>query len=60
MHPYYRENYGYQAADLPKAARLYPELVSLPLYPDLTDANAADVCEAVRKIFQRNVEPVLA
>ena len=38
MHPYYRETYGYQAADLPVAAGLYPELTTLPLYPNMTEA----------------------
>jgi perosamine synthetase len=52
MHPYYRETYGYQPADLPVAARLYPELVSLPLYPDLTESEATSVCEVVRQIVE--------
>ncbi|HUJ10910.1 MAG TPA: DegT/DnrJ/EryC1/StrS family aminotransferase, partial [Verrucomicrobiae bacterium] len=37
MHPYYRETYGCRASDLPHAATVYPELVTLPLYPDLTE-----------------------
>jgi dTDP-4-amino-4,6-dideoxygalactose transaminase len=53
-HPYYRETYGYRSEDLPVAARIYPELISLPLYPDLSEADAAHVCEVVREIAQQN------
>lgn len=63
MHPYYRETYSYAPEDLPVAAGLYPELVTLPLYPDLTEAEIAYVGDCVREIVQanrRNSRPVLA
>jgi len=50
MHPYYRETYGYRPEDIPQAARLYPEVVTLPLYPDLTEGEANQVCEAVKGV----------
>jgi dTDP-4-amino-4,6-dideoxygalactose transaminase len=50
MHPYYREKYGYKAEDFPVAARLYPELITLPLYPDMTEAEVAYVCDALKGI----------
>jgi len=43
QHPYYREKYGYKPEDFPVAARLYPELITLPLYPDMTEAEVAYV-----------------
>jgi dTDP-4-amino-4,6-dideoxygalactose transaminase len=52
MHPYYRDTYGYQRGDIPIAAQLYPELVSLPLYPDLGEADAAQVCEVVKEALR--------
>jgi perosamine synthetase len=49
MHPYYRETYGYKPQDFPVSARLYPEIVTLPLYPDMTEGEVTYVCEAVRR-----------
>jgi len=48
LHPYYREKYGYRAQDFPVAARLYSEIISLPLYPDLTEADVTYVCETLK------------
>jgi dTDP-4-amino-4,6-dideoxygalactose transaminase len=50
MHPYYREKYGYSAADFPVAAANYERLVSLPLHPRLSDEDVDDVVEAVRDV----------
>jgi perosamine synthetase len=50
MHPYYRGKYGYRSEDLPQAAALYPQIISLPLYPDLTEADAAHVCRSIKDI----------
>jgi dTDP-4-amino-4,6-dideoxygalactose transaminase len=52
MHPYYRETYGYQPEDLPVAARLYPQLVSLPLYPDLDEESASRVSAVLKHLLQ--------
>lgn len=49
-HPYYQATYGYHPASFPNAERLYRGLVSLPLYPKMTDADASDVVAAVRTI----------
>jgi perosamine synthetase len=54
MHPYYRDTYGYRPQDLPVAAGLYPELVTLPLYPDMTDTEARYVCDAIKEIIASN------
>lgn len=50
MHPYYRQRYGYRSGDFPVASDAYQRLVSLPLHPGLTDADVADVVEAVREV----------
>ena len=36
MHPYYRELYQFQRTDLPVAGALFDEIISLPLFPDMT------------------------
>jgi perosamine synthetase len=54
MHPYYRETYGYKPQDLPAAAGLYPQIVTLPLYPDMTEAEVHHVCDSIKAIIRRN------
>ncbi len=55
QHPYYRETYGYMPETFPVAARLYPELITLPLYPDMTDGNIEFVCEQLRATIATNL-----
>jgi len=50
MHPYYRETYGYEPQELPVACSLYPEIASLPIYPDLTEEEIAHVCRSIKDI----------
>lgn len=52
MHPYYHKTYGYAPADLPVAARLAQEMVSLPIYPDLRDDEIAYVAEKLTDILR--------
>ena len=47
LHPYFRDRYGYQPEDFPVANREYQRIVSLPLYPGMTDQDVEDVIEAV-------------
>ena len=49
-HPYYRDTFGYAAQDFPSASRIFAELVSLPLYPAMSEADVASVHRAVRAI----------
>jgi len=54
MHPYYREMLGCQQSDYPCAAAIYPELVSLPLYPDMTPEQVEYVCRTLKEIIGRS------
>jgi perosamine synthetase len=56
MHPYYRQTYGYRPGDLPTAASLSSQIISLPLYPDLTEATVGCICESVRDIIRRHLK----
>ncbi|MBQ6886860.1 MAG: UDP-4-amino-4,6-dideoxy-N-acetyl-beta-L-altrosamine transaminase [Lachnospiraceae bacterium] len=47
--PYY-EKLGYKRGICPKAEKLYSEMMSLPLYPSMTDEDVDDVIRAVTKI----------
>lgn len=51
MHPYYSETYGYQAGDLPVAESTYERIVSIPLYPKMSDQDVKDVISAIREIL---------
>jgi dTDP-4-amino-4,6-dideoxygalactose transaminase len=53
LHPYYREKYGFHPDDFPIASREHERLVSLPLYPRMTDADVDDVIEAVTDVVTR-------
>jgi dTDP-4-amino-4,6-dideoxygalactose transaminase len=50
-HPYYLKKYGRLGQRFPVADRVSGELVSLPLYPAMSDADVDRVIEAVREIL---------
>ena len=47
LHAYYAERYGYPEDAFPVAMDAFRRLVSLPIYPRLTDADVDDVADAV-------------
>jgi dTDP-4-amino-4,6-dideoxygalactose transaminase len=49
LHPYYRDTFGFEPGDCPCAAAIYPQLISLPLYPDLTLEEVEFVCRALKE-----------
>ena len=52
--PYFRELLGPDVCDrLPVADALFPQLLSLPLHPGLTDADTERVCEALAAVAAR-------
>jgi perosamine synthetase len=53
LHPYYRDTYGYTPDMLPVASAVYERILSLPIYPGMSDADAHDVVEAVRRVVAR-------
>jgi dTDP-4-amino-4,6-dideoxygalactose transaminase len=55
MHPYYRDTYGYAPQDLPTACSLYPEIMTLPLYPDMSEGEVAYVCDSIKEIVAANL-----
>ena len=53
LHPYYRQTYGYRAADCPVASAAYEQILSLPLYARMTPEDVERVIDAVMDIVQR-------
>jgi len=60
LHPYYRDRYGYRPEDFPLAYREYQRLVSLPIYPRMSDRDVSDVLDAVLEIAERSSAGTLA
>jgi perosamine synthetase len=60
MHPYYRETYGYVPGDYPTAQSLYPEIVTLPLYPEMAEGDISYVCDSIKEIVRGNCRPFVA
>ena len=51
LHPYYRERFGYQGGEYPVAENAYERLISLPMFPAMSDEDVADVIRAVEKVL---------
>jgi perosamine synthetase len=56
MHPYYRDKYAYAPNDLPVAASLYPEIITLPLFPDMTEEQVSYVSHTLKSIVARHLK----
>lgn len=54
VHSYYRDRFGYDEAALPEASKQWERMISLPLYPGLSDADVDRVAQALREIVRRN------
>ena len=50
LHPFYRERFGTAAGLCPVAEAAYEEILSLPLFPAMTDEDVAEVIAAVEKV----------
>jgi dTDP-4-amino-4,6-dideoxygalactose transaminase len=53
LHPYYAETFGWRAEDLPAASAVWERIVSLPLFPAMTDAEHEHVVAVVQGICER-------
>ncbi len=47
-HSYYQKTFGYQPSQFPMAEQLFEGMLSLPLYPKMTDEDVSDVIHAVQ------------
>jgi len=50
-HPYYQQTLGVKQGDFPNTDRLFAGLLSLPLFPRMTDDDVARVSDAVEEII---------
>ena len=54
LYPYYRDRYGYRPGDFPHAEAISERIVSLPLFPTMSDADQDRVIGAMSDIFARS------
>lgn len=57
LHPYYRDTFGYAPKDFPTATEAYRRIISLPIYPKMTEGDIDHVIEAVREVAQQHRKP---
>jgi UDP-4-amino-4,6-dideoxy-N-acetyl-beta-L-altrosamine transaminase len=50
LHPYYREHWGFQAGDFPRAERYYRQCLSIPLFPKMTDEDVQRVINVLKEV----------
>ncbi|HVY53259.1 MAG TPA: DegT/DnrJ/EryC1/StrS aminotransferase family protein [Gammaproteobacteria bacterium] len=53
LYPYYREQFGFQPGDFPCAEDAASRIVSLPLFPTMTEADQDRVLDVMYKIFNQ-------
>lgn len=51
LYPYYREAFGFKNGDFPKAEDVCDRIVSLPLFPAMTDADHDRVLDVMYDVF---------
>lgn len=51
LHQYYADTLGVRPEDLPEATAASYDILSLPLYPQMTDKNVGEVVDALKKVL---------
>lgn len=52
LHPFYRQRFGFGPGLCPNAEAAYERLMTLPLFPAMTDDDVEDVIAAVREVCE--------
>jgi perosamine synthetase len=50
LHPYYKEVYGHKEEDFEVASKVYLQLISLPIFPDMREEESDYVIENVKRL----------
>ena len=53
IHPYYRDMYGYKPNEFPVAYQTYQRIISLPIYPKMTDDDVQRVIDVVSEVVRK-------
>ena len=52
LQPFYRKRFGYGEGTCPVAEAIAPRMITLPIFPSMTDEDVADVICAVDKVLK--------
>ena len=52
LHPFYQKTFSYKADDFPVAQKVYQGIVSIPMFPAMTDRDAEDVIIAIERLIE--------
>ncbi|TDO95227.1 UDP-4-amino-4,6-dideoxy-N-acetyl-beta-L-altrosamine transaminase [Halanaerobium saccharolyticum] len=55
FHPYY-QSLGYDKGICPKAERLYERIITIPLYPKMTDQQVEEVITRIKSTFEKFIK----
>lgn len=57
LHPYYRQRFGTARGDCPVAESSYEQLITLPIFPAMSNEDVKDVIEAIGKVVTVYSQP---
>ncbi|MCK5016993.1 MAG: DegT/DnrJ/EryC1/StrS family aminotransferase, partial [Candidatus Peribacteraceae bacterium] len=52
LHPYYRDKFKYMKGDYPISEEIFRRVISLPIFPKMTDNDVNDVIQAIEKVVK--------
>ncbi len=55
LHPYYRDGFHYRPEDFPNASAAFERIVSLPIYPRMTEADVRYVGDTVSTVIRKHL-----
>jgi len=54
LHPYYQDTFGYRPEHFPNASAVFERIVSLPIYPKMTESDVQRVIHGVRTLIREH------
>ena len=52
LHPYYQKHFCYQKGDYPKAEKAYEQIISIPIFPRMSDIDVRVVIDAITEVAE--------
>jgi len=53
LHPFYQSQFGTGIGDCPAAEKAYERMITLPIFPDMSEKDTSDVITAVQRVMNR-------
>jgi dTDP-4-amino-4,6-dideoxygalactose transaminase len=55
-HPFFQGEFGYREGDFPETESVYQKIVSLPLFPEMSENDVQNVVQAVKRLHRYHAE----